>query len=108
MKGKMTYLSVCLCLCSRESDEESSNSKHGFGGWLSFLSLFSLTRLPVWFRGGVCWQCSVVAGGDWGRERDGSLPKMRSVKQVGGEAFADVVLWGSLPAWFRGGQRRLG
>jgi hypothetical protein len=82
MKGKiMTYLSFYLRLCLRESDKQSSNSKHGFGGWLSFPSLsLSLSSLSLVSQRIVCQRNSVVVRGDWGRERDGSLPKAHSVK----------------------------
>jgi hypothetical protein len=45
MKGKMTILSVCLELCLCEIAEQSSKSKRGFGGWLSFVSLSLLSHL---------------------------------------------------------------
>ena len=75
----------------------------GLGKLHLSLSLSSLTCLLVWFCRGVCWRGSVVAGGDWGRERYRLLPKTRSMKQVGGEASTDVVLWGHLLVWFCGG-----
>jgi hypothetical protein len=45
IKGKMTYLSVCLCVCPRESDEQSSNRESGFRDWLGFLWTLSLPPL---------------------------------------------------------------